>query len=284
MLVIEWSSVVLSFHCVDEYYQSHGLSVLGLAQAAVDTGKLTSVEKFAGGDYVAYVHGGIPIEKLLPVREGVIDLFRTCHATGIPIYAVTNGDAPHARRVLSHLGLLKYVKRVFDVLFMEWVAKPKFDAFARVLHAVGIRDPTRVIFFDDSLNNVRAAWRLGLQVVHVKEPIPAASDEFCSETHAVHTAPPGPAPEPYLASYTVPPLTATAVRPKHVFNAGWKDAKGTYKVQRDVDDEAAWVPDDLVEDLSEVSTRPWMKDLLGGVGAEGGRARAEDAQQDGPPE
>ena len=84
-----------------------------------------------------------------------------------PLYVFSNSNAAHhaywARRYASTLSLFR---KVF-VSCKLGRRKPETEAYAAVAEAMGTALPG-ILFFDDFIDNVDAAKRIGMQAVHVK--------------------------------------------------------------------------------------------------------------------
>jgi len=83
------------------------------------------------------------------------------------LYAFTNSNPTHqlvwSRRFAAVLGL-------FQTVFVSselGKRKPEPGAFHEVAAAIGVKLP-RIVFFDDSLENVEGARAIGLRAVHVR--------------------------------------------------------------------------------------------------------------------
>jgi FMN phosphatase YigB (HAD superfamily) len=50
---------------------------------------------------------------------------------------------------------------------MQYVPKPDQWVYEKALQMVGSPDPSEVIFFEDTLRNLKPAWELGIQTVWV---------------------------------------------------------------------------------------------------------------------
>ena len=87
-------------------------------------------------------------------------------------FVFTNAHETQAREALHALGL---GDGLFDGVFgaggMGDVCKPQVEAFEAFFAAHGIEDPTRCVFFEDSLKNLRAASeRFGMITVLIAGP------------------------------------------------------------------------------------------------------------------
>jgi putative hydrolase of the HAD superfamily len=87
-------------------------------------------------------------------------------APRLPIYAFANTNQAHAAHLQNRFG---DVLGRFRHLFVSSVIgkrKPEAAAFDHVVNAMGV-PAGRVLFFDDTLENVEGARKAGLQAVHV---------------------------------------------------------------------------------------------------------------------
>jgi putative hydrolase of the HAD superfamily len=85
----------------------------------------------------------------------------------VPLYAFTNSNPTHVN-VWANLyaETLKNFRRVF-VSSDLGVRKPEPEAFAKVATAIGV-PLSRILFFDDTKENVESARAIGMQAIHVK--------------------------------------------------------------------------------------------------------------------
>jgi FMN phosphatase YigB (HAD superfamily) len=87
-------------------------------------------------------------------------------APRIPLYAFSNSNRPHeacwSKRFAS---VLSHFREIY-VSSTIGLRKPDADAYEYVVKAIGVPSD-RILFFDDSLENIAGAQRCGLQTVHV---------------------------------------------------------------------------------------------------------------------
>jgi len=99
---------------------------------------------------------------------GIADLLRRARAR-LPLYALTNSNPAHqqvwTREYASLLGLFRAVFVSSEI----GQRKPELGAFQAVGAAIGV-PLSRILFFDDSLENVEGAKASGLRAVHVGSP------------------------------------------------------------------------------------------------------------------
>lgn len=83
-----------------------------------------------------------------------------------PLYALTNTNAAHQEVwTRDYAEVLAPLERVFVSSEMGW-RKPQPEAFLQVAREIGVV-PERILFFDDTLENIVGAQAVGLQTVHV---------------------------------------------------------------------------------------------------------------------
>ena len=102
-----------------------------------------------------------------PVRETVA-LLETLRGR-VPLYAFSNSNEAHRRvweRRFEHA--LANFRRVF-VSSQMGLRKPERASFDFIAREIGVA-PGRILFFDDTADNVQGARRAGLQAVHVRGP------------------------------------------------------------------------------------------------------------------
>ena len=84
----------------------------------------------------------------------------------LPIYAFSNTNRVHQAHFLSQFADLLSPFRKIYVSHEIGARKPDAGAFKAVVADMGMA-PQRILFFDDSAENVAGARSCGLQVVHV---------------------------------------------------------------------------------------------------------------------
>jgi putative hydrolase of the HAD superfamily len=103
---------------------------------------------------------------LVGEMPGVSELLAKA-AASFPLYAFTNSNREHEQywsRQFS--GILSNFKEVY-VSSTIGLRKPEAEAYDYVVRAIGA-SANRIVFFDDTLENVEGARARGLQAVHVK--------------------------------------------------------------------------------------------------------------------
>jgi putative hydrolase of the HAD superfamily len=135
------------------YIEEYGTTLQGLrAEHAID------VEEF-----LSYAHDPIAMEEHLTVDE---ELLAALTAIEVEKVVFTNSPGRWASRVLEALGLTHHFRRVCDLEFMEYDAKPSPKAFERVLAHLG-RRAEECVLVEDTLRNLVAAKELGMTTILV---------------------------------------------------------------------------------------------------------------------
>ena len=89
----------------------------------------------------------------------------------------TNGDAPHAERVLERLNIADQFEAVFHIGSADYVPKPNPATFDRMIREHDV-DPTLTVFFEDSVKNLAPAAALGMTTVLVGPHAAVAAADF----------------------------------------------------------------------------------------------------------
>jgi putative hydrolase of the HAD superfamily len=85
----------------------------------------------------------------------------------VPLYAFTNSNPTHQHVCAKdYAETLSCFRKVF-VSFELGKRKPEAEAFEAVAAAIGVR-LDRILFLDDTLENVESARVIGMQAVHVR--------------------------------------------------------------------------------------------------------------------
>jgi putative hydrolase of the HAD superfamily len=104
---------------------------------------------------------GVPAE-LTPIPQTVA-LLRELHATGRPLYFLSNMPEPYARHLeATHDFLSLFRGGVFSA--RAGLCKPEPEIFAHCVDRFGL-DPAQTVFLDDVAHNVTAARTAGWQAI-----------------------------------------------------------------------------------------------------------------------
>lgn len=138
------------------YFEQYGTSLNGLiVRHGIDP-----------HHYLSYVHD-LPLAAYLRpdlrLRQMLSRLRR-------PPAIFTNADAAHARRVLEALEVGDLIETVVDIVALEWINKPRTEAYRRALALVGEEDPRATVVVDDQPRNLAPAAALGMTTVLVGRP------------------------------------------------------------------------------------------------------------------
>ncbi|MEQ8806467.1 MAG: pyrimidine 5'-nucleotidase [Rhodospirillales bacterium] len=80
---------------------------------------------------------------------------------------VTNGDVPHAERVMDKLGVRHHFEAVFDIVASDYEPKPAPHVYVKMTEAHGI-DPARAVMVEDMARNLAPAFAMGMTTVWVR--------------------------------------------------------------------------------------------------------------------
>lgn len=103
---------------------------------------------------------------LIGAMPGISDLLAKA-AERFPLYAFTNSNPEHQNCLSDRFAdLLRPFKQIF-VSSDIGLRKPEPDAYRHVVDVLGV-PASRILFFDDLIENVEGARACGLQAVHVR--------------------------------------------------------------------------------------------------------------------
>ncbi len=141
-------------HLREAYIHLYGTTLAGLLAE--------HREKVDVEDYLAYVHD-VPVEDYLRPDPALRAML-----TGIPLRRVvfTNSSAEHAARVLNTLDIADLFERVVDIRALNFVHKPRREAYERLLVLLGVPGPA-CILVDDRVVNLQPAKALGMTTILV---------------------------------------------------------------------------------------------------------------------
>lgn len=120
-------------------------------------------------EYLRFVHD-VPLDRYLTPDP---ELRRVLMAYSAPKFIFTNGDRPHAHRVLEILGLQGVFEEIIDIVALAPYCKPMPEAFDIALEYVHGARPADCVLVDDNSANLAAAHALGFQTVLIGSPNPA---------------------------------------------------------------------------------------------------------------
>jgi glucose-1-phosphatase len=90
-------------------------------------------------------------------------------AQRLPLYAFSNTNRPHVEHFsVAYAPVLGHFREIF-LSSAIGLRKPDAAAYDHVVQAIGV-PAGRIVFFDDSAENIEGARNSGLQAVHVRSP------------------------------------------------------------------------------------------------------------------
>ena len=152
---------IKSRYCADEWYERHERGEISAAQyfdALRDRLGITiSDEQFAAGWNAIFGRES----------TGMFELLQSLSAR-IPVYAFSNSNVMHQafweRKYAKTLSLFRNVFVSSDL----GMRKPEAEAYRHVAACIGV-EPQRVLFFDDTRENIDGARDIGMFAVHVRD-------------------------------------------------------------------------------------------------------------------
>jgi putative hydrolase of the HAD superfamily len=117
-------------------------------------------------EFLTFVHD-IPLSRHLqfePALDGMLERIT------IKKVLFTNADAQHARRVLSHLGIMRHFESIIDIHLLEFINKPHRRAYLKAMDILSAQ-AEECVLVEDSLANIIPAKKLGMMTVMVGDRI-----------------------------------------------------------------------------------------------------------------
>lgn len=146
-----------------DYYTKYGLALRGL----------TRHHNIDGLDFDKKCDQSLPLEDILKPDPAVRQLLLDIDRTKTRVWALTNAYITHARRVLHILRLDDLIEDIVycDYSARDFACKPETEYYTKALEKANVHDPSKCLFVDDNLQNVRAAKQLGWgSCVYYREP------------------------------------------------------------------------------------------------------------------
>jgi len=169
------SIVGIPKHDVDRlriyYWKKYGLTLIGLMRH----------HQVEAEDYLSYIHDIDINNVIVPNKE----LYRTIQHIPLKKFILTNSCKEYAEKVLSALQIRELFDIIFDIRTSAFKPKPAPEAYKLTLQCIGYH-ANECAFIDDSLENVKTAWELGMKTILIGE-----SSEFfvsCSAQTPVQAA------------------------------------------------------------------------------------------------
>ena len=143
-----------------ELYKKWGTCLRGMQQEGILDDAMVE-------EYLEYSHD-VPLHEHIGPDPELRRMLESLDPS-IPRWVFTASTVPHATRCLELLGVADLFRGVIDVRAVEWVTKHDPVAYKRAMAIAGVGDvdPSRCLFLDDSVSNMRAAKGVGWQTVLV---------------------------------------------------------------------------------------------------------------------
>lgn len=137
----------------ETYFARYGTTLAGL---------MADFPDMDPDEYLAFVHAA-PLEEYLRPNPALAAVLQR---TPLRKVVFTNADEAHSRRVLACLGLAEHFERIIDIRALEFMNKPRPEAYDRAL-AILSAAPAECIIVEDLVRNLRPAKSLGMTTVLV---------------------------------------------------------------------------------------------------------------------
>jgi putative hydrolase of the HAD superfamily len=148
----------------DRYWKTYGTTLEGLRiHHGVDP-----------DDYLSYVHN-IPLDRYLSLDP---ELHALLSELPQDLWVFTNADQRHAQAVLAVLGIEDLFTGIIDLLAMDFIIKPRPEAYQIAQEMAGVEDPSCCVLFDDLVPNLLGAKKQGFTTVLVGENGQTDSADF----------------------------------------------------------------------------------------------------------
>ena len=172
------------FPLVDKRINEYMKMTLDLDQDLIESLRLKYMYEFGttlGGliahygidpdEYLDYVHD-IDLEGLLYPNPRLMGILGNISSDKV---IFSNGSKDHATRVLDMLGIRESFSAIFDIKFMDYVAKPNPLSYQKVLDALGAKG-SECIFIEDLAVNLIPAKNLGMTTILVGDDETTSAD------------------------------------------------------------------------------------------------------------
>lgn len=141
-----------------QYHLEFGLTIKGL----VKHHSICPIE------FTNFIENGLPYEERIQQDSELEHLLTRLKCKK---WIFTNANINHTRKTLSLLGVLHLFDGVtsLDLEDPHLRCKPDSSFFDQAMQEAQVTDPSRCVFVDDSINNIRAAKQFGWNTVFVNE-------------------------------------------------------------------------------------------------------------------
>lgn len=137
----------------DEYLHSFGTTLNGLM----------ANYQINPQEYLEYVHD-VQLENFLQPDLELQTMMSQIRQRKI---IFTNSNTGHAKRVLNILGIESYIETIIDIVTLDFINKPKPQAYSRVMEITNTGDPRMCLIIDDRIDNLLPAVTLGMKTALV---------------------------------------------------------------------------------------------------------------------
>ena len=165
------------FRLVDQRINDYMMTRVGVDQGLVEGLRIEYMNKYGttlGGlivhhnvdpdDYLSYVHD-IEMEGFLSTNLALSALLEKIALEKV---IFTNGSSDHATKVLNTLGITDCFSRVFDIKFLDYLAKPDPRSYEKILKCLDA-EGSECVIIEDLERNIVPAKKLGMTTVLVGE-------------------------------------------------------------------------------------------------------------------
>jgi len=148
----------------DEYLHSYGTTLNGLI----------ANHQISPQDYLEYVHE-VPLEDFLQPDPDLQKMLARIQQRKI---VFTNSNAGHTKRVLNILGIESSFEAIIDIVALDFINKPKPQAYTRAMEITKTSNPGNCLFLDDRADNLLPAATLGMKTVLVGNQVKPANVDY----------------------------------------------------------------------------------------------------------
>ncbi|MEE9599382.1 MAG: pyrimidine 5'-nucleotidase [Anaerolineales bacterium] len=116
-------------------------------------------------EYLAFVHE-LPLKDFLEPDPVLRNILTTLSQD---LWIFTNADYRHAEKVLAELGICDLFSGIVDLFALDFSVKPNQEAYQTAMILAGVSDPEQCVMFDDLIQNLLPAKKLGFYTSLVGE-------------------------------------------------------------------------------------------------------------------
>eukprot|EP01133_Synstelium_polycarpum_P006396 gene6396-7419_t len=154
----------------NHYYKTYGLTLKGLMlNYQVDI-----------HHYLDYVHGGLDLKSHIGRDDRLISILSHINPS-IKKVIFSNADLGHCDRVTKELGIESYFDATLEYLELQDFSKPHPISYQMAMKKAGTTDPLGCVFFDDVVENLEGAKKVGMTTVLVGSTSDDPSVDYCIE-------------------------------------------------------------------------------------------------------